>query len=213
MMTHIRPTTDNSYHRYTHSLHLCDTDNITRLSTSKTSHLLLVSTLKFRKKTLDFCAYNLWSILVRNIRNYLHKIPAAQTKMFYHFCMYAFINTTSLCLRDQFFNSNLFFFRNRIRLSSTQALYLLVNNRSMMSLSLTLAEVYAEHSESDGFLYITYASQEVFGNNSDINFSLKQQFYKQNVSVKWDLSMCLGGILKFLDSVVKLLGSVLNFFL
>ncbi|CAH1999969.1 unnamed protein product [Acanthoscelides obtectus] len=53
--------------------------------------------------------------------------------------------------------------RNRIRLSKNQALYLLVNNRSMMSQSLTLAEVYAEHADSDGFLYVTYASQEVFG--------------------------------------------------
>ncbi|CAG9814995.1 unnamed protein product [Phaedon cochleariae] len=56
--------------------------------------------------------------------------------------------------------------RNRIRLNQNQALYLLVNNKSMMSLSLTLAEVYTEHSENDGFLYVTYASQEVFGDGS-----------------------------------------------
>ncbi|XP_050499512.1 microtubule-associated proteins 1A/1B light chain 3C-like isoform X2 [Diabrotica virgifera virgifera] len=56
--------------------------------------------------------------------------------------------------------------RNRIRLNSHQALYLLVNNRSMMSLTLTLAEVYAEHADSDGFLYVTYASQEVFGDST-----------------------------------------------
>ncbi|KAJ8982595.1 hypothetical protein NQ317_005067 [Molorchus minor] len=53
--------------------------------------------------------------------------------------------------------------RNRIHLNSNQALYLLVNNRSMLSLSLTLAEVYSEHANGDGFLYVTYASQEVFG--------------------------------------------------
>ncbi|CAG9853590.1 unnamed protein product [Phyllotreta striolata] len=53
--------------------------------------------------------------------------------------------------------------RNRIRLNSHQTLYLLVNNRSMMSLTLTLAEVYGEHADTDGFLYVTYASQEVFG--------------------------------------------------
>lgn len=47
-----------------------------------------------------------------------------------------------------------------------QALYLLVNNRSMLSLSLTLAEVYTEHAGSDGFLSVTYASQEVFGTGS-----------------------------------------------
>jgi len=53
--------------------------------------------------------------------------------------------------------------RNRMRITSTQSLYLLVNNRSMISLSLTLAEVYSEYAGADGFLYVTYASQEVFG--------------------------------------------------
>lgn len=55
--------------------------------------------------------------------------------------------------------------RNRMKVTSTQALYLLVNNRSMISLSLTLAEVYTEYCGPDGFLYVTYASQEVFGNS------------------------------------------------
>ncbi|KRT80003.1 hypothetical protein AMK59_7238 [Oryctes borbonicus] len=53
--------------------------------------------------------------------------------------------------------------RNRTRIKSTQSLYLLVNNRSLVSLSLTFAEVYSEHAGADGFLYITYASQETFG--------------------------------------------------
>lgn len=52
----------------------------------------------------------------------------------------------------------------------------------MMSLSLTLAEIYAEHSENDGFLYVTYASQEVFG--SDIDYS---SFLSRNVSQESEL--------------------------
>ncbi|PSN34210.1 Microtubule-associated proteins 1A/1B light chain 3C [Blattella germanica] len=55
--------------------------------------------------------------------------------------------------------------RNRMQLGSTQAFYLLVNNRSMVSLSKTLAEVYSEHQDDDGFLHVTYASQEVFGSS------------------------------------------------
>lgn len=50
-----------------------------------------------------------------------------------------------------------------MKLGSNQAFYLLVNNRSMLSLSKTLAEIYKDHKEKDGFLYMTYASQEVFG--------------------------------------------------
>jgi microtubule-associated protein 1 light chain len=53
--------------------------------------------------------------------------------------------------------------RNKLQLGPNHALDLLVNNRSMLSLSLTLAEVYSAHAGPDGFLYVTYASQEVFG--------------------------------------------------
>lgn len=55
------------------------------------------------------------------------------------------------------------YYRNRMQLGSTQAFYLLVNNRSILSLSKTMAEVYSEHQDDDGFLHVTYASQEVFG--------------------------------------------------
>lgn len=60
----------------------------------------------------------------------------------------------------------LLFSRNRMQLGSTQAFYLLVNNRSMLSLSKTMAEVYSEHQDDDGFLHVTYASQEVFGSGA-----------------------------------------------
>ncbi|KAK7079138.1 Microtubule-associated proteins 1A/1B light chain 3C [Halocaridina rubra] len=53
--------------------------------------------------------------------------------------------------------------RNRLNITSTMSLYLLVNNTTLVSLSKTLAEVYRESHDDDGFLYVTYASQEVFG--------------------------------------------------
>uniref|UniRef100_UPI00398EFE53 microtubule-associated proteins 1A/1B light chain 3C-like n=1 Tax=Pristiophorus japonicus TaxID=55135 RepID=UPI00398EFE53 len=53
--------------------------------------------------------------------------------------------------------------RNRMSLTSSQAFYLMVNNRSLASMSLTMAQIYAEFQEDDGFLYMTYASQEMFG--------------------------------------------------
>jgi len=53
--------------------------------------------------------------------------------------------------------------RNRMQLHSTMSFYLLVNNKALVSLSRTMAEVYRECHDEDGFLYVTYASQEVFG--------------------------------------------------
>lgn len=53
--------------------------------------------------------------------------------------------------------------RSRMKLTSNRALFFLVNNRSLVALSKSLAEIYAENRDEDGFLYIYYASQEVFG--------------------------------------------------
>ncbi|XP_020481261.1 microtubule-associated proteins 1A/1B light chain 3C [Labrus bergylta] len=55
--------------------------------------------------------------------------------------------------------------RNRMALLPTQAFYLLINNSGLASMSLTMAQVYKDHQDEDGFLYMTYASQEVFGHS------------------------------------------------
>ncbi|XP_057315423.1 microtubule-associated proteins 1A/1B light chain 3C-like [Hydractinia symbiolongicarpus] len=53
--------------------------------------------------------------------------------------------------------------RNRMSLSPTQSFYLIVNNKSLASMSTTLQEIYKDEKDEDGFLYMTYASQEIFG--------------------------------------------------
>ncbi|XP_053133918.1 microtubule-associated proteins 1A/1B light chain 3C-like [Hemicordylus capensis] len=54
--------------------------------------------------------------------------------------------------------------RNRMSLGSSQAFYFLVDgNHSLASMSATMAEVYAAYQDEDGFLYMAYASQEMFG--------------------------------------------------
>ncbi|XP_045181938.1 microtubule-associated proteins 1A/1B light chain 3C-like [Mercenaria mercenaria] len=53
--------------------------------------------------------------------------------------------------------------RNRMSLNENQAFYLIINNKSISSMSMSLAEVYRDDKDEDGFLYMTYASQEMFG--------------------------------------------------
>lgn len=53
--------------------------------------------------------------------------------------------------------------KNRLRVPSSRAFYFVVNNQSLASTSKTIAEIYKEHRDEDGFLYMTYASQEMFG--------------------------------------------------
>lgn len=56
--------------------------------------------------------------------------------------------------------------KQRLGVPSSRAFYFVIDNQSMVSTSKTVAEVYREHKDADGFLYMTYASQEMFGAHS-----------------------------------------------
>ncbi|XP_062454310.1 microtubule-associated proteins 1A/1B light chain 3C-like [Rhea pennata] len=56
--------------------------------------------------------------------------------------------------------------RTRLCLASSQTFYLLVDNRGLPNMTATMQELYRDHKDEDGFLYLTYASQEVFGARS-----------------------------------------------
>lgn len=53
--------------------------------------------------------------------------------------------------------------RRRMELHPSQAFFLLINQNLMAPVSATLGDLYNEERDEDGFLYLTYASQEVFG--------------------------------------------------
>ncbi|XP_069501306.1 microtubule-associated proteins 1A/1B light chain 3C-like isoform X1 [Ambystoma mexicanum] len=53
--------------------------------------------------------------------------------------------------------------RSRMPLSHAHTFYFLLGNRTLPTVSMNMSEVYAAHRDEDGFLYLTYASQEVFG--------------------------------------------------
>ncbi|RNA33954.1 microtubule-associated s 1A 1B light chain 3C [Brachionus plicatilis] len=54
--------------------------------------------------------------------------------------------------------------RNRMMLNQSQAFYLLIDDKGIASMSMTMAEIYERKKSNDGFLYMSYASQEMFGN-------------------------------------------------
>jgi len=58
--------------------------------------------------------------------------------------------------------------RNRMCVGSSYAIYFTVNRKFIVNMSSTMAEVYTEHQDDDGYLYITYSSQEVFGGGTNM---------------------------------------------
>ncbi|KFM57557.1 Microtubule-associated proteins 1A/1B light chain 3C, partial [Stegodyphus mimosarum] len=62
--------------------------------------------------------------------------------------------------------------RSRLNLKPTQAFYLMVRNRCITTLSQSVAEVYWEYKDEDGFLYTTYAAHEMYGSDQSAESSI-----------------------------------------
>ncbi|XP_015187804.1 PREDICTED: microtubule-associated proteins 1A/1B light chain 3B-like [Polistes dominula] len=56
--------------------------------------------------------------------------------------------------------------RLKLQLNPSQAFYLLTNsNKSLVSGGMTMLQLYQREQDEDGYLYVLFASQEVFGHN------------------------------------------------
>ncbi|XP_063293863.1 microtubule-associated proteins 1A/1B light chain 3C-like [Pelobates fuscus] len=53
--------------------------------------------------------------------------------------------------------------RTRLSMPQSHSLCMLLNGKQMTSLTLTMSELYTEYHDHDGFLYMTYMLQDVFG--------------------------------------------------
>jgi GABA(A) receptor-associated protein len=64
--------------------------------------------------------------------------------------------------RDLTLAQFMYVIRKRIRLTSDKALFAFVNHTTQPSSAL-LSDIYENHKDEDGFLYITYSGEQTFG--------------------------------------------------
>ena len=53
--------------------------------------------------------------------------------------------------------------RKRIKLDEQETLYFFVNENVLVNSSQTMINIYNSHQDEDGFLYLTYCNENVFG--------------------------------------------------
>ncbi len=56
--------------------------------------------------------------------------------------------------------------RKKLNLDQKEALFFLVNGKTSLTGDLTMLEIYKKYKDEDGFLYIAYASEEIWGSNN-----------------------------------------------
>lgn len=65
--------------------------------------------------------------------------------------------------KDLTMSQFLYVIRNRMKLSPEKAIFLFIDNSTIPSSSATILNIYSQYKDSDGFLYITYSGENVFG--------------------------------------------------
>lgn len=68
-----------------------------------------------------------------------------------------------LLQRDLTIGQYLYIIRKQINIDATESIFLIINESFIPPNSATIGEVYEKYADKDGFLYITYSAQQVFG--------------------------------------------------
>ena len=95
------------------------------------------------------------------ILKYPDRIPVIVNK-----CNKSKLNTLKknkfLVEKDMKYMNFIFTIRNNIDLDKSQSLFTLVNN-TLINGNQTMGEIYNDHKNEDGFLYVVYTSENTFG--------------------------------------------------
>ena len=67
-----------------------------------------------------------------------------------------------LVQKDMAMNQFIYVIRKRLNLKSNEAIFVTINNE-MCTSSEILSDIYDKHKNTDGFLYVTYSSENTFG--------------------------------------------------
>ena len=74
------------------------------------------------------------------------------------------INSTKFLVdKNMTIDKFLFQIRRQLHINSSEAMFLFINNKVIPSNSDKLGSIYQDYMDSDGFLYITYCLENVFG--------------------------------------------------
>ena len=67
-----------------------------------------------------------------------------------------------LVQKDMIINQFIYIIRKKINLKPNEAIFVTINNQMCIS-NQSLSEIYDKHKNDDGFLYVTYSSENTFG--------------------------------------------------
>lgn len=65
--------------------------------------------------------------------------------------------------RDFLLGQLLYFIRKNLKLDSSKTIFLIINNNIIPQTTATLGEIYDKYADPDGFLYITFSDEQIFG--------------------------------------------------